>query len=79
MISTGISSTASVQGVDFQFVNKTVSLGEKANMMVFAANGELRMKAMNADKLDLNQLSAGSYIICVEKNGKTHAVKVSVK
>lgn len=77
MITTGISSMTTAEGLQIGYANSRLSLQEKANVSVFAINGELRMKEEQTESVDLSRLAKGSYMILVEKNGQVSALKVT--
>lgn len=77
MITTGISSMTTAEGLQIGYANSRLSLQEKANVSVFAINGELRMKEEQTETVDLSRLAKGSYMILVEKNGQVSALKVT--
>lgn len=76
LITTGISSTTA-EGLQISYANSRLSLQDKANVSVFAINGELRMKEEQTESVDLSRLAKGSYMILVEKNGQVSALKVT--
>ena len=77
LIATGISSTTTAEGLQISYANSRLSLQDKANVSVFAINGELRMKEEQTESVDLSRLAKGSYMILVEKNGQVSALKVT--
>ena len=77
LITTGISSTTTAEGLQISYANSRLSLQDKANVSVFAINGELRMKEEQTESVDLSRLAKGSYMILVEKNGQVSALKVT--
>ena len=79
MISTGISNVVTSSGVAFTYNDRIVTLNDNANVTVFAASGARALKANGTSTVDLRNLAPGTYVICVEKNGKTNAYKVNLK
>lgn len=66
-------------GAKITFNGKNVTLSDKANVSVFSANGQQIYAGNNTDRISLDNMPNGNYIICVEKNGKVSAYKYSVK
>lgn len=76
---TGITLASPSNGVNTTFKGRLISLGENANITVFATNGQKVSAVNNCSSLSLENLPAATYVICVEKNGKVSAYKYSVK
>lgn len=61
------------------FSGNVITLSDNANVAVYAANGQKVYAADDATSVSLQSLPAATYVIVVEKNGKTNAYKYSVK
>lgn len=78
-LATGIGAVTVNDAVKVTFNGNTVSLGENANVAVFATSGQKVYEQQNTNNVNLGNLSAGTYIVAVEKNGKVNAYKYNVK
>lgn len=79
LIETGINTVATEGGVKVTFDGNNVSLSDNANVAVFTTAGQKVYDAQNVNSVSLDTLSAGVYVVTVEKNGKVNAYKYSVK
>lgn len=78
-LATGIGAVTVNDAVKATFDGNTVTLGENANVAVFATSGQKVYEQQNTNRVDLGSLSAGTYVVTVEKNGKVNAYKYNVK
>ena len=70
----------SVDGaVKATFAHDFVQLSEAANVSVYSAAGAKVYAKQNVSSVNLAQLPASIYIICIEKGGKQNLYKYSVK
>ena len=79
LITSAINGVVNAGELQFNIANKVVTLSNKANIAVYGADGKMAVNGKNTDTLDMSRLSNGTYIICVENNGKTNAYKVTLK
>lgn len=78
-LATGIGAVTVNDAVKVTFNGNTVSLGENANVTVFAIGGQKVYEQQNTNSVDLGNLPAATYIVTVEKNGKMNVYKYNVK
>lgn len=70
----------SVDGaVKATFAHNLVQLSEAANVSVYSATGAKVYAKQNVSSVNLAQLPASIYIICIEKGGKQNLYKYNVK
>lgn len=68
-----------VSGNGARLDGKTLTIGDKADVTVFSCGGRMEASAKAVSSVDMSRLNAGTYIICVTKNGTTKAYKVMLK
>lgn len=78
-LATGIGAVTVNDAVKATFDGNTVTLGENANVAVFAIGGQKVLEQQNTSRVDLGNLAEGTYVVTVEKNGKVNAYKYNVK
>ena len=77
-IATGIHG-ASTEALSFSISDHTLRLNGQAKVTIFSANGQQAATMQGAGIMSLDQLSNGTYVICVEHNGEVKAYKYQVK
>ena len=77
-IATGIHG-ASTEALSFSISDRTLRLNGQAKVTIFSANGQQAATMQGAGIMSLDQLSNGTYVICVEHNGEVKAYKYQVK
>ncbi|MDY5657099.1 MAG: hypothetical protein SPF39_08185 [Prevotella sp.] len=77
-IATGIHG-ASTEAISFSISDRTLRLNGQAKVTIFSANGQQAATMQGAGIMSLDQLSNGTYVICVEHNGEVKAYKYQVK
>ena len=75
----GITPVTAAGATSVTFSGNTVSLGANANISVFSTGGERVADKKDTDCISLSSLPKGTYVICVEKDGKTSAYKYTVR
>lgn len=75
----GVESVTADGVVKATFAGNTVQLSDAANVSVYSAAGAKVYAKQNTCSVDLGQLPAATYIICVEKDGKSSLYKYGVK
>lgn len=75
----GVESVTADGVVKATFAGNTVQLSDAANVSVFSAAGAKVYAKQNTCSVALGQLPAATYIICVEKDGKSSFYKYGVK
>jgi len=65
-------------GMEVKLNGRTLSLSREAAVAVYSISGKLAAKAYGSS-ISLDALTSGTYIICVEHDGKTDACKVVLK
>lgn len=78
-LASGVESVTVDGAVKATFGANVVTLSEPANVAVFAANGQQVYGDKNTTSVSLANLPAATYVVVVEKNGKTKAYKYSTK
>lgn len=75
----GVESVTADGVVKATFAGNTVQLSDAANVSVYSAAGAKVYAKQNTCSVALGQLPAATYIVCVEKNGKSSFYKYGVK
>ena len=75
----GVESVTADGVVKATFAGNTVQLSDAANVSVFSAAGAKVYAKQNTCSVALGQLPAATYIVCVEKDGKSSFYKYGVK
>lgn len=75
----GVESVTADGVVKATFAGNTVQLSDAANVSVYSAAGAKVYAKQNTCSVALGQLPAATYIICVEKDGKSSFYKYGVK
>lgn len=75
----GVESITADGVVKATFAGNTVQLSDAANVSVFSAAGAKVYAKQNTCSVALGQLPAATYIVCVEKDGKSSFYKYGVK
>lgn len=75
----GVESVAADGVVKATFAGNTVQLSDAANVSVYSAAGAKVYAKQNTCSVALGQLPAATYIVCVEKDGKSSFYKYGVK
>lgn len=75
----GVESVTADGVVKATFAGNTVQLSDAANVSVYSAVGAKVYAKQNTCSVALGQLPAATYIICVEKDGKSSFYKYGVK
>lgn len=75
----GVESVTADGVVKATFAGNTVQLSDAANVSVYSAAGAKVYAKQNTCSVALGQLPAATYIICVEKDGKSSLYKYGVK
>lgn len=75
----GVESITADGVVKATFAGNTVQLSDAANVSVYSAAGAKVYAKQNTCSVALGQLPAATYIICVEKDGKSSLYKYGVK
>lgn len=74
----GINGVAQHDDITFNMNGRNIVLGENMNASVFNTSG-CRVAQAAAGNIDLNQLTAGNYILMVEQDGAVKGYKFQVK
>lgn len=75
----GVDAVAVDGAVGASFVDNVLQLSEEANVSVYSAAGAKVYAKQNVSSVNLAQLPASIYIICIEKGGKQNLYKYNVK
>ena len=75
----GVESVTADGVVKATFAGNTVQLSDAANVSVYSAAGAKVYAKQNTCSVALGQLPAATYIVCVEKDGKSSFYKYGVK
>lgn len=75
----GVDAVAVDGAVGASFVDNVLQLSEAANVSVYSAAGAKVYAKQNVSSVNLAQLPASIYIICIEKGGKQNLYKYNVK
>ena len=75
----GVDAVAVDGAVGASFVDNVLQLSEEANVSVYSAAGAKVYAKQNVRSVNLAQLPASLYIICIEKGGKQNLYKYNVK
>ncbi len=75
----GVESVTADGVVKATFADNTVQLSDAANVSVYSAAGAKVYAKQNTCSVALGQLPAATYIVCVEKDGKSSFYKYGVK
>lgn len=75
----GVESITADGVVKATFAGNTVQLSDAANVSVYSAAGAKVYAKQNTCSVALGQLPAATYIVCVEKDGKSSLYKYGVK
>lgn len=75
----GVDAVAVDGAVGVSFVDNVLQLSEEANVSVYSAAGAKVYAKQNVRSVNLAQLPASLYIICIEKDGKQNLYKYNVK
>lgn len=66
-------------GTKVGLTGKVLNMSENADVAVYSLGGKLETKAINTRRVSLEALRAGTYIVCVTRDGVTSACKVILK
>ena len=75
----GVDAVAVDGAVGASFVDNVLQLSDAANVSVYSAAGAKVYAKQNVSSVNLAQLPASIYIICIEKGGKQNLYKYNVK
>ncbi|MGN0221135.1 MAG: hypothetical protein ACI4BA_03310 [Prevotella sp.] len=71
--------TVDANGKTISFDGKSLQLQSHANVSVYTGSGMLATRQRNANHVDMSTLSAGVYVVSVERNGITSVYKLTVQ
>ena len=71
--------TVDANGKTISFDGKNLQLQSGGNVCIYNGSGMLATRQRNATQVDMSTLSAGVYVVTVERNGITSVYKLTVQ